>query len=85
MFNALKEKLANETVQKSLGIISELAKKHLGPKLNEIVNDEKKMAEALSLIYAQLPQTVTAVCPQQTFVTLCLKHKDVIFKKATAA
>ena len=84
MFGKIKEKLASEAVQKSMGTITQLAQKHLGPKLHEIAQDEKKMAEALALIYANLPEAVTTVCPQDVFVTVCIKHKDLIFKKAAA-
>lgn len=84
MFGKVKEKLANEAVQKSLGTISELAKKHLGPAINDIVNDEKKMAVALTQLYSNLPAAVTTVCSQELFVSVCLQHKDKIFKKAAA-
>ncbi len=84
MFGKVKEKLASEAVQKSLGTISELAKKHLGPALDDIVKDDKKLGVALTQVYANLPGAVTSVCSQELFVSLCLQHKDKLFKKTAA-
>ncbi len=76
MFGKFKEKLASETVQKSLGLITDLAKKHIGPKIQEFADDEVKMKEAFKKLYATLPAFISAVCAEETFVNLCWEHKD---------
>lgn len=85
MFGKIKEKLASETVQKSLGLVADLAKKHLGPKLVEIAQDETKVKPALAQLYTSLPSAVSSVCSQEQFVNLCWEHRDKIFPNTKAA
>ena len=84
MFGKLKEKLASEAVQKSMGLITDLAKKHLGPKFHEFAEDEEKMKAAFGKLYGHLPGAVATVCSQETFVNLCWEHKDKLIKKEAA-
>ena len=79
MFDKMKEKMAGmagASLDQHMGTIQELVKKEVGPRLQEVVNDNGKMTTVFQNVYTVLPAPVRLMVSQDKFVEFCMAHKD---------
>ncbi|MGE0764706.1 MAG: hypothetical protein AB7N80_15635 [Bdellovibrionales bacterium] len=84
MFNKLKDKLMNETMEKSLGTIKTLFVTYAGPHLSEWANDDQKMSQAFKEVYAKIPAPIQQIVSEEKFIAFCLANKQKLIERKTA-
>jgi hypothetical protein len=77
-------KLSNDAIEKHLGTLQTIAQKELGPKAQEIIQDDAKMSIAFKTLYPALPFPVKLVIKEDKFIEFALANRYRLLPGATS-